>query len=757
MKKSGELMVDLRKSLLFCLLAACVAPLLPAQTNSPETAASSGLIWKDADTIALPIPGYIQGRNGDPAPELLLRDFSFEGTSVPASQLSLKQLGEGVSEITADLGHVGIWKFSVNDAADGYFALGERFNELNHTHEILKNSSQDNATAKGSGTYKPIPFYMSTTGYGLWLDTTAEATFDLNVTSREKVWISVPAQKFRIVLFTGPQFPVILNRFTALAGRSILPPYWGFAPWVSRDYHRDDADVAEDVKKTRDLGLPGDVILIDSPWATGYNSYIFNPKQFSDAASMIKDLHAAAFKLVLWHTSWINNETKTPGEAGFAGKIDVKSSNYDEADAHGYFVKDPSGRSYSGSWWKGKGSMIDFTNPAAKAWWEDQVGKAVAAGADGFKDDDAEGNFQTDVCFADGTDPRLMRNKYAVLYNQAVEDVIRKKLHGNGVLFIRSATVGDHNLAFLWGGDNEASFSPENGLPTVVTAGLGAGMSGMPLWTADLGGYLKTASTPDPRLFMRWTEYSALSPVMETISTSNLGDWDYGQAALDNYRKYAVLHMSLFPYIYAAAQEASQSGMPLMRALVLLYQNDQHAREAKDEYLFGPDFLVAPVIDENISRVVYLPPGKWIDYWTGKTEEGGKAIIASAPLDVLPLYVRASAVIPKIPEDVMTLVPPKESGNTSVHALDDRRIYEIFPGTSGAAATTLTDFEGRHLDRDGNQSLTINGKPATVTIRWPFGHVASASVNGSASPVETDARGPYIRFNLNGKATITWK
>ncbi len=133
--------------------------------------------------------------------------------------LTIKQLGSGVYEVTGTAPKVSNWRFALNDAADGYYGLGERFNDLNHTHQVIRNSSQDNATAKGDGTYKPIPFFMSTTGYGLWMDTTAEAVFDLNASSREDISITVPAQKLREVLFTGPQFPLILDRFTALAGR----------------------------------------------------------------------------------------------------------------------------------------------------------------------------------------------------------------------------------------------------------------------------------------------------------------------------------------------------------------------------------------------------------------------------------------------------------------------------------------------------------------------------------------------------------
>jgi alpha-D-xyloside xylohydrolase len=720
-----------------------------------QTPLAGGLALS-ADAVEFAVPGYKAGRNGSPATGLRVHDFSFEGQPFAAGRLHLQQLSDGVYELTGDADRIGNWRFALNDAADGYYGLGERFNELNHTHQIIRNGSQDNGGPKGSSTYKPIPFYLSTTGYGLWVDTTAEAVFDLNTASRQDVFITVPARKLRVVLIQGPEFPRILDRFTTMAGRSMLPPYWSFAPWIGRDYHRNDADVREDIQKSRELGLPASVILIDSPWATGYNSYQFNPRQFNDVPGMVKDLHAAGFKLVLWHTSWINNETSRPDEEGFADKIDVKSSNYDEAAAHGYFVKDKDGKPYQGAWWKGQGSLIDFTNPQAKAWWQGQVGLAVTAGADGFKDDDAEGNFLEDARFADGSDPRLMRNRYAVLYNRAMEEVIQNQLHGNGILFIRSATVGNQNLAVLWGGDNESNFSPENGLPTVVTAGLGAGISGMALWTADLGGYLTPKGPPDARLFMRWTECSAFSPTMELLSTSNRGPWDYGDQALSNYRKYSVLHMSLFPYRYAAAQEAARTGMPIMRALVLEYQNDQRAREAKDEYLFGPDLLVAPVIDENTSRAVYLPSGDWIDYWSGKHLSGGSVVAADAPLDVLPLFARAGAILPKIPEDVMTLVPPAESGNSSVRSLDDRRVYELLPSTNDSQSVTITDFEGRTLTRSAH-SLTINGKAATVTLRWRFDPVTTVTLGDTALELRTDANGRYVEFSHTDRSTITWK
>jgi alpha-D-xyloside xylohydrolase len=713
-----------------------------------------GLTRRDADAIDF----TVQGKTA--ATQLVIHDFNFNGDPVTTDKIHLRQVAPGVVEITSVAWEVGYWRFYVDDAAS-YYGMGERFDTVDHAHSVLKNLSVDNEGVKGTSSYKPIPFYMSTSGYGLWLDTTGEATFDLNATDKGQIIVDAAAAKLRIVLFAGPEFPTILGNFTAQAGRAIVPPYWAFAPWKARDYDQNQAQVKEDVDRNRELGLPASVILIDSPWAETYNDYKFNPKQFDDPAAMVKYIHAQGYKLVLWHTPWINSKSDPPKEAGFAGKIAPLAENYQFAADQNLFVKNANGSSYVGRWWKGEGSLIDFTRPKAKQWWQDEVRQAIAAGADGFKDDDGEGNFFGDVKFADGTDPRVMRNRYSVLYNNAVEELIQKDLKGNGVLLARSVTTGANGIGFLWGGDNEASFSPLNGLPTVVTAGLGSGLSGMPLWAADLGGYLGVADTPNARLLERWTEYAAFSPLMEVMSSKNIGPWNFdangpagSHEALDIYRKYAVLHMSLFPYRYAAAQEAAKTGMPLMRALVLNYQDDPHARATKDEYLFGPDFLVAPVIDAGTQRAVYLPAGQWIDYWTGKALAGGQTVVADAPVDSIPVWVRAGAVIPKIPEDVMTLVPPAESGNTTVKSLDNRRVYEVIGDGSGE--TSLTDFEGRALSRTAN-SLGIRGEAARVTVRWRFGAVASATVNGAAVNVQAGADGPFIEFDHTAESVVAWQ
>jgi alpha-D-xyloside xylohydrolase len=218
--------------------------------------------------------------------------------------------------------------------------------------------------------------------------------------------------------------------------------------------------------------------------------------------------------------------------------------------------------------------------------------------------------------------------------------------------------------------------------------------------------------------------------------------------------------MSLFPYRYAAAQESARNGMPTMRSLALLHQDDPDARAAQTEYYFGPDLLVAPVLSPVTQRAVYVPEGEWIDYWSGKPIAGRQTMAVDAPLDRLPLYVRSGSILPKIPEDVMTLVPADEYGDKQVKSLDDRRVYEIYPLAKlpGAKLESIQDFEGRSVEPgDEAGTLTITGRPARITLRWRFAGPAMAAVNGRVVPMRRTADGVSIDFDHTDKTSLSWR
>jgi alpha-D-xyloside xylohydrolase len=690
------------------------------------------------------------------ADTLELGGFARDGRPMAPSDLHVRRLGEGVTEISASSAAPAAWEFRIREN-EPVFGFGERFNALDQARQILVNASSDIPGAKGVGTYAPIPFFMDLRGYGLWVDTYAEAVFDLGVTHRDEFTVRLRDTRLRIVFFEGPGLPRILERYTGMVGRAKLPPYWAFAPWKSRNWHPDMAAVYEDIDRYRQLGLPASVLVLDSPWATNYNTFEINTLQFTDPSTMIRRIHDAGFKLCLWLTAFINAETSTPPEPELVGKIPLTAAaNFEEARQAGYFLKTGGGDVYLSSWWKGRGGLIDFTNPAAVDWWKAQVRRAIRLGADAFKADGGEGSFVGDARFADGSDAGVMRTRYSVLYNRALQDLIDGDLHGDGVLLSRSGSVGNHHLPFLWAGDNESNFGTENGLPGVVLAGLNAGLSGIPLWTNDIGGYEKDGRSPgDDVLFIRWTEFSAFSPIMQLHSAINLGPWDYGERALDIFRTYSRLHMSLFPYRYAAAQESARTGMPLMRALVLLHPLDPAARRATDEYYFGPDLLVAPVVTAGTQRSVHLPEGEWLDYWSGTRYTGPTDIVVDAPLDRLPLYVKAGSVLPRIPEDVMTLVPWTGAGAPPVPSLDDRRIYEVYPGP----VRSLEDFEGRRLEMsaaEGRTTLHLTGRPARVTIVWRFQHPTRVTLDGRPVELQVEGDAVAVSFAHAADSRLVW-
>ena len=463
-----------------------------------RSAVAGAILWAaslgaQTKTGSLRLPFTNTARQAD---HLEFTTFLKDGRPLQRSDIQVRRLSEGITELSISSPGLANWEVRIKERAPA-FGFGERFNALDQSHQVLVNASTDTPGPKGTKTYIPIPFFMDLRGYGLWVDTYAQAAFDLGNTSPGEFVVRLRDTRLRILVFEGPEFPRILERYTGVVGRAKLPPYWAFAPWKSRNWHPDMAAVFEDIDKYRELGLPASVLVLDSPWATNYNTFEMNRLQFTDPDSMIRRIHDQGFKLCLWLTAFINEETLTPSEPELVGKIPLTAAaNFEEAERAGYFVKTSSGATYLASWWKGRGGLIDFTNPAALSWWQTQVRKAIRLGADAFKADGGEGTFIGDAHFANDQDSTLMRTHYSVLYDRALEGLIEKDLHGDGVLLMRSGSVGNHNLPFFWAGDNESNFGAENGLPGVVLAGLNAGLSGVPMWTSDLGGYEKSSRTP---------------------------------------------------------------------------------------------------------------------------------------------------------------------------------------------------------------------------------------------------------------------
>ncbi len=634
-----------------------------------------------------------------------------------------------------------------------YYGGGERFNAINQKGSLLYMGSLDRPEDKGLCTYKPMPFIISSRGYGVWLDSTSPSTFDLNATDREHIKISDRSDRFRLIIIAGPTPEEILAEFTRLTGRPSVPPAWAFAPWKSRNVHFNREEVIADAELNRKHDLPTSVIVIDSPWETCYNDFILNEQQFAQPTEMFGQLKKLGFVPCLWLTPFINNTNVTDMKGIDPGP----SKNFQDAAARGFLVKKPDGTPMIVPWWKGTGGLVDFTNPDAVAWWHSELAKMLPWGVAAIKCDDGESNFVQEARFFDGSRAADMKGRYAQMYIKTAHDFLEKHRPGDHTLISRCGFTGTGQFPFGWAGDNEANFSFENGLPGVILAAQNASLSGLPFWGCDIAGYIGDAT---PELFIRWTQFAAFTPLMIVHMQSNKGPWDYGPQALDIYRTFARLHTRLYPYLDNAAREAAEFGKPIVRPMVWAFPDDAQAAEQRYQYMLGPDLLVAPMYQSGTHRSVYLPAGVWIDYWTGWPVTGPATLEVEAPLDRMPLYVREGAVIPMLPEDVDTLLRRTAVIDASVVTLDDRRVIEIWPGQRGGMAThdglsaTLTTENGQR------QLVLTSDRAREVDLRLRFQKVkvVGERANGESVAGHVDGEDTMLSLQaLQGTLRLNWK
>jgi alpha-D-xyloside xylohydrolase len=386
----------------------------------------------------------------------------------------------------------------------------------------------------------------------------------------------------------------------------------------------------------RSLDLPATAMIIDSPWSSKHVSFDFNPKQFPNGKLFLENLRKQNYKIVFWLVPFIN----------------PNAENFKEADERGYFVKDASGKTLLVDWWNPTGSpelgltgqrlggMIDYTFPEAKAWWQNQVQKMVEAGVDGWKLDDGE-FLPLNARMRDGRTGAEVKSSYTKMYHQAVFEVMERTKKGDYAILPRA--VGASNQKYMtsfWAGDQNADFDLQLGLPSVIIGAQTLGMCGYPVWTSDTGGYRQS---PKPAVLARWTQFSALCPLMIFGGKSYREPWHYADEIESIVRRYAQLHAELLPYIKRFADIALGDGTPIIRPMFLEFPDDAEARKHEFQYMFGSDLLVAPVYTENNFREIYLPRGRWLDFHTLEFHDGAKTIQRyDAPLWKLPLFVRIS-------------------------------------------------------------------------------------------------------------------
>jgi len=562
--------------------------------------------------------------------------------------------------------------FASPSSDEGFYGFGERYNALNQRGNTLDVRVFDQYKGQGKRTYLPIPFCLSSRGYGLYLATNRHVTYDLAASHSDRWSFDAELGMDAVLeyyLITDEHPRQIIADFTDLVGKPTLPPRWAFGPWMSGNEWNSQAVVMEQVQKTREHRIPATVLVIEA-WSDEATFYIWNdaryePKPGSDAFSyqdftfppdgrwpdprgMIDELHRLGIRVLLWQIPVMK-------------KLDELHAQHDADETYmvkkGYCVREADGRPYQvrPPWFRGS-LMLDVTNLAAVRWWLSKRAYLLdELGIDGFKTDGGEHVWGRDLRFADGRRGDELWNLYPNLYVSAYHRFVQEKRHGDGVTFSRAGFAGAQATPCHWAGDEDSTWEA---FRCSILAGLNAGISGLPFWGWDLGGF--SGEVPSAELYLRAAAMAVFCPIMQYHSEYNehrqpcrdRTPWNIAgrtgeSAVIEIYRRFAQFRLSLLPYIEAEATHCVATGEPLMRALFLDWPEDPLAWEIADQYCFGRALLVAPVVEPGVTqRRLYLPAGEWEDFWDGTRLAGGQWITRPAPLDTIPVYRRLDALWP---------------------------------------------------------------------------------------------------------------
>jgi alpha-glucosidase (family GH31 glycosyl hydrolase) len=486
---------------------------------------------------------------------------------------------------------------------EALWGLGERFDSLNMRGRTMESWVVD-AWGGGNRSYICAPFFISSRGYGLFVNCTGKVKFDCGATSTNELRIEVSEAGLDVFVFKGTPRE-ILAEYTKLVGRPRPVPDWVFRPWISRNSYLSEYEIDRVIDKMDAHGLKASAVVLEA-WAESLQNFRFEQARYPNPKEWIEKLHRRGYHVVCWETPSIWDSAST----------------YPEASTNGYLVLKPDGSELRVDWLE-NAVKIDFRREAARLWWQKLQEPLIAMGVDGFKTDGGERM----------PDP-WFHNLHPFYYQQAVLDAFQD-LDKVGITFARSGTPPCAGNSTFWGGDQSSSWSD---FPRVVRAGLSAALSGYPYWGHDIGGY---AGTPTKDLYIRWLELGAFSPIMQLHGATPREPWYYDDETVRIAKYYFNLRWALRDYLLAAAKLAREEGVPMWRPLLYEFPNDHATYNIDDEFFLGSDLLVAPVLSESGERQVYLPRGEWVNAWTKEKLTGLKTFTVRPALAEIPVFVRA--------------------------------------------------------------------------------------------------------------------
>ncbi len=519
---------------------------------------------------------------------------------------------------------------------------------------------------QGARTYIPVPFFLSSDAWGVWVQTDAPSYLDARGDSANLTFDAAPrlAGTLRQHLIVADEPYDVTQAFTRLTGEIALPPTWAYGPWMSANTWNTQRIVEAEVGRTLDENVPATVLVIEA-WSDESTFYLFNDAQYDPVAGgerlraddirfggrwpdpkrMIDWCHENGVRVVLW-------------QIPVQKKLDEPHAQHQADEAHmlehGYAIEHADGSPYRNQgWWFTDALVLDVTNPDARDWWFAKRRYLFDdLGIDGMKTDGGEHLWGRDLVSHDGRTGVELVNRYAQAYVDAYHAFVRERTNGDGLTFSRAGYTGAQRSPAHWAGDENSTWSA---FRASIQAGLTAGLAGVSIWGWDIGGF--SGEVPSVELYLRSTQMACFCPVMQYHSELhdaaecrdrtpwNIAERHGDPRALTVYRAYAQLRMRLLDYVAAEAEALAAEGRPLMRYPGLVWPEMREELMADvGTYLFGRDLLVAPVLEKGATtRPVTLPPGDWTDLWSGASFAGGGVVLAHAPLERIPVFVRADS------------------------------------------------------------------------------------------------------------------
>ena len=493
---------------------------------------------------------------------------------------------------------------------------GESFTALNKVGQKLNLFVTDPQGPETADMYKPVPFFMSSRGYGMFLHTSAPVTCDFGATYVGACKLFMADETLDMFLFFGTP-KNILNEYTELTGKSPMPPLWSFGTWMSRITYFSEKEGYEVALKLRENKIPSDVIHFDTGWfETDWQcDYKFAPSRFNNPQKMINDLKSDGFHISLWQLTYFTPKNKYFNEILEKG-LHIKNAN--------------GGMPY-------EDAVLDFSNPETVRWYQQKIGGLLKMGVGAIKVDFGEAA-PLNGFYASGKGGLYEHNLYPLRYNKAVADITEQTNHEK-IIWARSAWAGSQRYPLHWGGD---AANTDMAMQSTLRGGLSYGLSGFSFWSHDIGGFVQ--STPE-ELYRRWLPFGFLTSHSRAHGAPPKEPWLYNPSFVQAFRTAAEMKYKLMPYVYAQAKHCTENGLPMVRALCIEFPDDPGAWQVEDQYLFGQDMMVAPLFENGNSRSVYLPGGRWIDYQTGKTYDKGWNVIETNLIPAI-ILIREGAAIP---------------------------------------------------------------------------------------------------------------